>query len=239
MSNGLVNNLTGILKALGINSNLSNLIGGEIKTSLNQTLISLADNKIVFPLGNVQEMLGGESNNLSDQPIDFEKLDELINDLSLNNSIVRLSHLGFCYKTISAQDEKIRLSEATKKTALHLYEEPSNDEGMWLFLGDVKIWKDPTIEFVLIEKTTDPDKEYWLPHIQIDIDTTLSANEIISEIAKIYGSEMKPFSIVINGITYIERCRLGRVGGVNIFLDLATNSRNVNDLKNNIWKQIV
>ena len=89
---------------------------------------------------------------------------------------------------------------------------------MWLFLGNVDKWDDPTLEFVLIKNTSDPDKDYWLPHIQIDVDTTLSPNQINDLIQEVYSGKIKPFPIVIDGTTYIMRCRLGRIRALVLLL---------------------
>ena len=88
----------------------------------------------------------------------------------------------------------------------------------------------------MIKDTTDPDKTYWLPHIQIDIDTKLLSSQIEKLVINIYGR--KPFPIVIDGKKYIMRLRLGRIDGVNLFLDLATHLRDVDYLKHAIWKKV-
>ncbi len=48
--------------------------------------------------------------------------------------------------------------------------------------------------------------EYWLSHIQIDIDTLLAPKEIENLVLLIFGPKIKPFKIDIEGITYIIRC---------------------------------
>jgi hypothetical protein len=98
---------------------------------------------------------------------------------------------------------------------------------LWLFIGDTENWQDPMVEFLPVEKTNDKQAEYWLPHIQIDIDTTLTASEIERILTSVYGGVIQPRAIAIAGTVYIVRSRLGVIDGINIFLDLATNSRNV------------
>ncbi|MFH0942785.1 MAG: hypothetical protein V1810_01285 [Candidatus Beckwithbacteria bacterium] len=200
--------------------------------NLNTNLLKITNNKIITPLGDIVPLLIKHKSNLSNMPIDFNKLKKLTDKLS--SSIIRLNHVGFCYKTFSNIQEKLRLIKLAKKTKIHLYEEPSNDDGLWLFLGNTDQWEKPMIEMVPIEKTNDKWKEYWLPHVQIDLDTKLSAQEVISLVKLIYGNSFKPHFIVINGVTYIVRCWLGVIDGVNIFLDLATKARNVEYSRKNI-----
>lgn len=138
----------------------------------------------------------------------------------------------------SIEEEKKYLLSNIRGNNLYYYQEPSNNEDAWLFLGNKLFWNDPTIEFVLVEKIVEKDSDYWMPHIQIDLDTTLTSKEIIELISEVYSKKITPFPIVIDGITYIERCFLGRIDGINIFLDLATNSRNVKLLKERVWKEI-
>lgn len=193
--------------------------------NLSTDLLKITNDKIVLPIGDAVPFLIKHKSSLPNQKIDFDRLKMIVDELSI--SIIRLNHVGFCYKTSSQIEEKLKLIKLVKKTKIHLYEESSNDEGLWLFLGNTKDWKKPMIEMLPVEKTADKWKEYWLPHIQIDVDTKLSANEIIKSIKEIYGKQFEPHLIIIGGTTYIVRCRLGVIDGVNIFLDLATNSRNV------------
>jgi hypothetical protein len=130
------------------------------------------------------------------------------------------------------------LIKLVQKTSFHLYEEESNDFGLWLFMGNINNWQNFLVEFVPVNKSQEIYDEF-LPHIQIDVDTKLNASEIENLIKKYFGGEVKPYRIaVINGITYIVRLELGILDGVNIFLDLATNSRNVKYHRENFLKKI-
>lgn len=103
-----------------------------------------------------------------------------------------------------------------------------------------KNWQDPLIEFVLIGNSTDKWIDYWLPHLQIDIDTTLSDRQIENIIQTAFGGAVDPFRLlVIDGITYIIRIRLGIVDGININLDIATKSRRVQFHREKLLKVIV
>jgi len=239
MENQLIQTIKQIFSTLANNSNLSKLNNkiniGKYEQDL---LLELTPDQINTPIGNILPLLNEKKSKLNDSIIDFSMLKKLTEVLSKPQSVVRLDHLGLCYKVNSASAEKVRLIKQVKQSNLNIYEEPSIDDGLWLFVGDINQLYDPLIELVLIEKTNDQWQDYWLPHIQIDINTNLTADEISLKISSIYGKNIKPYMIIINGITYIVRCRLGIINGININLDLATNSRNVEYLRKNVWKSI-
>lgn len=158
--------------------------------------------------------------------------------VALNASIVRLNHIGFGYRVKSQQIERRRLIGLIRKTDQYLYEEESNDFGLWLFMGNTENWGKPLIEFVPVE-ADHPQIDFFLPHVQIDIDTTLNASEIKKVVKKVFNNGIKSYHVtVINEVTYIVRNPLGVIDGVNIFLDLATNSRNVKFHRQNYLRKI-
>ncbi len=215
-------------KLLKILKTIINVLSLNDKLSFEKNdLFNFSASEVMTPVGNVLPLLLAHKSKLGDKIIDLDLLKNLIDILNKNNSIIRLDHVGFCYKVLSQEDEKKRLATLIKQTKFHLYEETSNDNGLWLFIGDVDQWEKPLIELLPVEKTDDRWVEYWLPHTQIDIDTTLAGEEIERLIGSVFGKEIKPYPIVIDGITYIIRNHLGSIEGVNIFLDLATNLRNV------------
>lgn len=207
--------------------------------NLNTNLLKIINNKIAAPIGDIVPLLTNHKSNLPNQLIDFNKLKKLA--ILLSDSIIRLNHIGFCYKTNSQSQEKSNLIALTSKTKCHLYQEPSSDDGLWLFFGEADKLNQPMLEFLPVEKVTQwiKWKEYWLPSIHIDIDTDLNAKKTVSLVKEIFGKNFEPHLVIVNGITFIVRCRLGIIDGVNIFLDLATNARNVKFQRKNIWKQLV
>lgn len=202
-------------------------------------LLKLYNGGILTPIGDVLPILFSHRSNLEDQFIDVGLIIKLADILNKNHSIVRLSHIGFCYKVDSQEKEKERITELVKKSNFNLYQEPSSDEGLWLFVGDINNLENPVIELLLIEKTKDQQVDYWLPHIQIDLDTALSEQEIDNLVGSVFGDLITPFHITIDGVVYIVRNRLGVIDGVNLMLDLATDSRNVKVSRQEIWHKIV
>lgn len=229
MRDTLLHTLQEILSILRINSNIK---------PVSNDMLKISTSEIRTPIGNMLTLLSQHRSILTDQEVDISLLRKLVSRL-LNNSLIRLNHIGFCYKVESQEAEKQKLSELTVKSKFHLYQEESNDYGLWLFLGNTSDWHDPMIELLPVEKTSDKWVDYWLPHIQIDLDTRLTSNELENVIKLAYEDRIKPFPIVINGTTYILRSRLGITSGVNIFLDLTTNARKVQYHRQNILKLIV
>ena len=240
MSNKLEIVLLDIFRILSFNQKLDFTDNGSIKinTSGNENLFTLTPNSISIPIPDFYETFVSHKSKLGDHIVDLQLLQKLIEKLNKENKLVRLNHVGFCYKVASIEEEVKRIRSALKEKAVHTYEEPSNDSAKWLFFGDTTNWSDPLVELVPLEKSDDQWIEYWLPHIQIDIDTELSPEEIREHVKSFFGTQIIPYDIVINGTTYIVRCRLGSIEGVNINLDLATRHRNVKYHRENILKEI-
>lgn len=229
MAYKILNVLKKILSVLSCNDTL---------VLINTKLFDLSDTEVSTPAGNILPLLLEHKSTLSDHPVNFELLEQLIDILNNNQSIIRLNHIGFCYKVSSQEKEKERLIRLIKQTKFHLYQEKSSDDGLWLFIGDTNKWDDPLIELVPVEKTKDKWVDYWLPHVHIDIDTALTAREIEKRVSSIFTSTIKPYLITIEGTVYSVRNYLGIINGVNFYLDLATNSRNVKLARQSLLKKI-
>jgi hypothetical protein len=122
---------------------------------------------------------------------------------------------------------------------LHLYQEESSDEGKWFFMGDISHnWQAPIIEYVLIEQTNDEWQQYWLPHVQIDIDTKLTADKIVLELKSFLDQTFNLTQLLLAG-NYIIRLWLGTVDGINIQLDFSTESRMTQIHRTNFIKLVI
>lgn len=208
------------------------------KLQVSDCPVRVTEPQIITPIGDIAPVLYRQKSKLKDAIVDLNLLKDLIVRLDDKKSIVRLNHIGFGYRVKSQQIERQRLIHLAEKTDQYLYEEESNDFGLWLFLGNTNIWENPLIEFVPVE-ADDTQIDYYLPHIQVDIDTILKANEIEKIVTDVFDNTIQPYRVaVIEGITYIVRNRLGVIDGVNIFIDLATNSRNVKFHRQNFLKKI-
>lgn len=201
--------------------------------------LTLKNNQIITPIGDFYPIIIKRKSPLENEPANFDQLTNLVN--SLRSNIVRLNHVGFGYQVASKIEEESRLIQLVKKTKLHLYEESSSDESIWLFLGNTKNWQQPMIEISPIDKITRWKRwqNYWLSVFHFDIDTRLTSKQILPLVNKIYGEGFEPHLIAVDGITYAVRHRLGIIDGVNIFFDIGTNSRNVEYFRKNILKQLI
>ncbi len=228
MKNKLLESLRSIIENLSFDTRLSFNY---------KDLFRISSTEIATPIGNSLALFKQKSK-IKDKLIDLNLLKSLVNYFNTKDLIIRLNHIGFGYLVNSKQMEKQRLIKLVQKTKYFLYEEESNDFGLWLFVGNTCNWQKPLIEFVPVEKSSENYDEF-LPHIQIDIDTKLNANEIEDLVKRYFGDNIIPYRIaVIDGITYIVRIKLGVIDGVNMFLDLATNSRNVKFHREKILKKI-
>lgn len=228
MKSKLLETLKKVIDILSINKNLS-FEGSD--------LFKISSSKITTPIGDPLTLFKQKSRN-KDEIIDLSLLNNFVNYINESDSIVRLNHIGFGYIVEDKQLEKQRLIKLAQKTNFNLYEEESNDFGLWLFMGNTGKWQDPLIEFVPMDKSIENYDEY-LPHIQIDIDTKYNSGQIDDLVNKYFDGKINSYHVaVINGVTYIVKIKIGSIDGVNIFLDLATNSRNVKKHREVFLKQI-
>ena len=200
-------------------------------------LLTIRNDKLVSPLAT--DMLSFFSYRTS-KPDKFRSqviIEGLIAKIKTSKNFKGINHIGFCYKVPSKEVEVQRLVSAAKDKNIPIYQEPSIDDGDWLFVGDITDITNPLLELIPHEgNTNDEWIDYWLPHIQFDIDTELSPGEIKTIVNEFISDPGVPYSIQIDGITYIQRVHLGSVEGVNIFLDIATDNRDSNYRRQ--WKSL-
>lgn len=156
----------------------------------------------------------------------------------LGPSITGLDHIGFCYTVLSQEKELARIQREMKKNTFHLYEMTSNDLAKWYFIGNARHWKEPMIELLPTLPNNGPELPYWMPHIQIDIETKLDCAEIEKVILEILpDAQPVKFSDPAYGV-YNVRVRLGNVDGVNIMFDIGTNVTNLRWVRKNLLREI-
>ncbi len=240
----MVDKLKEIFKLLSLNRQLESFVKDDeiaILATDNKTLLSTISSQLVFPINLEIEKIFEYKSSLKDDFVSFEPIETLIQDLSQRDAVVSLNHIGFCYKTDSQTQERQTLTNNVSDSNWHLYEENSNDQAKWYFIGNTDYWNDPLIELLPVTDTSDKWLPYWLPHIHVDIDTKLTCEEIESITKRIFNkSNVVPFRVTaIDNIVYTIRLRLGIVSGVNIDLDLSTNSRNVQVQRQILLKKII
>lgn len=200
-------------------------------------LLTIKNDSLASPIAPDMLSLFSYRANMPDKFRDRIIIDGLIAKIKASGNFKGINHIGFCYKVASKEAEVKRLVGVAKDKSIPIYQEPSIDDGDWLFAGDITDITNPLLELIPHEgNTNDKWIDYWLPHIQFDIDTKLSPEEIKTTVKKFIHDPGVPYSIQIDGITYIQRVHLGCVEGVNVFLDIATNNRDPNYRRQ--WKNL-
>lgn len=118
--------------------NLHNSDAIRVDTSIGINLLYADESILTTIVPNFWNTFSQIKSKLIDQLIDLNNLNFLIKNMTDRDQIVRLNHIGFCYKTTSSDKEMRILIEAVKKLSIHLYQEESNSDDVWLFAGDIK-----------------------------------------------------------------------------------------------------
>jgi len=144
----------------------------------------------------------------------------------LEGRIKRLNHTGISYYVFDIESEKNKITKKAKDFGLNVYEEESGLENeTWLFVGDAEQSEDPMFEIVLVEGPGNSE-DSWKPHIQIDLDTDLTIEEI-EEAKKELGPNIDTWELDVPEVgPVLWMANLGSTGGARILLGLGTNSRN-------------
>ncbi len=200
-------------------------------------LFRIEDNELRTPVADDTLSLLAHRSKRADEIVPHHTIAELINAIKASDNYKGINHIGFCYKVASKERAvKAIIKEAGGK-GCSVYQEPSIDDADWIFVGDLSDVANPLLEFLPHEgKTDDKWIDYYLPHIQFDIDTRMTAKEIEVLVKKIIRKPFTPYSIQIDGVTYIQRVNLGCLEGVNLMLDISTNSRDINYRKS--WTKL-
>jgi hypothetical protein len=231
-----------VFEVLALSEKTNFLRNGEviITAGNGSPIFTASSEQITIPSLPIPRSFFEKPSPLSDNFVPQTQLKSFIEDLTGQNKIRRLNHVGLCYLVPSIDQEKQRLKEEIGKTNWHLYEEESQDLSAWLFLGNKTTWEDPLLEFCPTEDNSDQWKDYWLPHFQIDIDTGLEGVEIENLLKKHFGKNVFPYHLVtVDNYLCIIRARLGSIAGVNINLDLGTAGRPTQYHREKLLKEIV
>lgn len=199
-------------------------------------IVTITPKDIISPVQDLSDSVFRQRSAIPDTFISMEKFQILVD--RLNSSVTGLDHVGFCYTVDSQEKELARILRAMKHTTFHLYEMTSNDLAKWYFIGNAKNWKEPMIELLPTLPNDDSELAYWMPHIQIDIETKLDWREIEKTMVEIVP-DARPvkFSDPAYGV-YNVRMRLGSVDGINIMFDVGTNVSNLRWSRGHLLREI-
>lgn len=158
---------------------------------------------------------------------------------SISKSIIRLNHLGISYYCEDIEKEIALLKKITTANNASLYEEYSGFSSQkWLFTGDISNWQNSLFEIVL-NKGKHTNKDYWRPHFQIDLDTSLTIEEIKKMTDEYLGKNFIRWQLDIpNYGTVLAMGVLGEVHGTKIALGLGTSLRDTEYHRKNLLKPI-
>lgn len=163
-----------------------------------------------------------------DECLNSDQIREFFNDLKSKGKLIRLNHLGFCYRVNSITKHKKDIIKISRDNQFMTYEMESSDNSEWVFVGNTCNWREPMLEFLPLEgETVDKEIDYWLPHIHICIDTNLSFKEIKKSVDQIYkGLRIATLNYYGDYITQV-RVWVGVVSGINLYLDIGTFAQNM------------
>lgn len=210
-------------------------------------VLRLGDTSLVEITSSDISVLGDSSLGENIIPSDHIQTDRAINPNDFAGfikesslSLIRLNHLGMGYKVpdIEKEIEKIGKLVETHPN-IHLYEEASSTSGQrWFFLGDKQNWEGPMFEIVLTQSSQIHD--HWNPHFQVDLDTSLSIEELKQITEKVFRPKFLAWELDIPTVgTVCAMGVLGDINGTKITLGLGTKQRNNQFFRTNILKEII
>ncbi|MFO0704041.1 MAG: hypothetical protein U0525_04945 [Patescibacteria group bacterium] len=217
-----------------------------IKNDLDEILINglplrIGKNILVNGL-DISSILSRNLSPLEDKVEDFSRIQSFIALSKTRKFHINLNHVGFCYKSDNIEHEKATLLSFAKANNLYLYHETSHGFDPWFFVGS-KIDKTlPMIEFLpttIIPEYWQSSVDMWLPQIQIDIDTTIKADELEPFIRSVFDNNLLMFRLFeVDNMPVVYRVRLGVLDGVNINLDIGSDLRDTNNYRTKTLKLI-
>lgn len=198
----------------------------ELNCGTGNPLLRLDKNNFKFFDEQTVKYLIQSKNKLADAFVDQNDFKTFCRALLKKSKKITLNHLGLCYQVESKSLEKSRLMGVAKEHRVHLYEIPSNDYTLWLFIGNKMFPEAPLIELLPVEKVNDYYLDYWLPHVHLALHTNLNVEEIRYLTHEVFkGNRTANPLVVVNNIINQLRVWLGLISGININLDLFTNER--------------
>lgn len=195
----------------------------NIRTSAGKELLRITKDSIATPVPESSDSIFNTPISVADSFVPMDAFAKFIEALSTQGPVRGLDHVGFCYTVASQAGELARIKKAVQPSVFHLYEMTSTDMAKWYFIGDRTNYMDPMIELLPVVSGDYPDLPYWMPHVQIDMETGFTDAEICRVIQEYFGDSRKPIlQRDPRAGVYGVRIRLGSVRGVNVMLDIGT-----------------
>ena len=154
----------------------------------------------------------------------------------ISSSIVRLNHVGISYSCKNYQDETRTYAGMLHSKFNLLQEESDSENSKWYFIGDLTDWRSPIFELILNK----PDRSslgMWVPHFQIDIDTTLDFQGLERRLKSAFGTGFD-WSLEVPNVGVVLGMKiLGSVNGTKICLGTGTAKKNTEYHRKNLLKE--
>lgn len=201
-----------------------------------KNLVTVTGNDIVIAGESFQGKLVKPST-IPSTPNINQRLDSFLNGIS--GSLVRLNHVGVSYFCDDLQKEVENLKGVSGSANISLYEEQSSEpDERWLFMGNADNWEDPMVEFVL-NNNANSAVISWKPAFQIDIDTTLTLEQVKVLADQHLGKGFIQWQLDIPDYgTVLGMGLLGNVGNAKIALGIGTNLRGTEEYRKNELKPL-
>lgn len=184
-----------------------------------------------------EKIMSNEATLHNDFPV-IPKVASFLNAIS--SQVLGLNHIGVSYWCENIESELLEYKNAIQGSDLEIFEEPSgNPNNRWFFLRSNSDWKMPMIEIVL-NQSKKYYEDIWIPHFQIDIDTSLDYKEL----EVLTNKYLKPnfFSWNIKIPNYGVVLGMGSLGVINntkIYLGLGTNLRDNKRHRESLLKKVI
>ncbi len=212
-----------ILKQNGVDSIYSENDSFVIPKNDDSPLVSISNDAILINRTSFNDRLVPSRPSKLNNKVETSVFSAFINEL-LSASEVKLNHFGISYycTDLSAEVSNVKKLLGSNE----LYEESAESTSTrWLFIGNTGKPSEPLFELVLNERKK-PALSSWTPHIQIDIDTTLSYVDLQKVIKKHFGDNWIKWSIEVEnwGVPLVVG-RLCSIDGVKVYLGIGTDKR--------------
>lgn len=185
--------------------------------------IQIDEKSIVINGQNLEEKILYPSEITTDV-IDIGKLKKFV--LHIAGEITGINHLGISYSCPNIKKEISYYKKLIFGTTLKLFEEKSDTKNnRWFFIGNLDNKNNPLFEIVLTESRISVCNT-WVPHFQIDFDTSLSYQNIADATKFLLDKKFIrwKYDIPNRGIV-LTMGILGKINGVKIALGIGTNLR--------------
>lgn len=194
-----------------------------IPKSEGATLVEVSDSQVVINGVSFNDRITPSKPSKLKERIPVDSFKSFITELS-RASEVKLNHFGISYYCTSIELETANIKRLVDRG--DLYEEASGvSSTKWLFIGNAKKPQEPLFELVLNQRSA-PVLSSWVPHFQIDIDTTIPIEDLQDIINKHLGTDWVKWSITVDdwGVPLVMG-RLCSIDGLKVYLGIGTNKR--------------